>query len=99
MTLKQSTAAKWHAEWQGSPYSELQPGMLSVSSVVEHHAAADHKSVLLQQRIGDAVGVTMNGLLASLTLCQTLKPYQRQHLVKPEDTASCLLVAAKEQPS
>lgn len=57
--------------------------MLSVRAMIEDHAAADHKGVLIQQRVWDAVRVTMNGLLACLALRQVLKASQWQDLMKP----------------
>ena len=51
--------------------------MLSVRAMIKDHAAADHKGVLIQQRVWDAARVTMNGLLACLALCQVLKANQR----------------------
>ena len=58
------------------PDPELQAGVRFLSAVVEHHAAADHKGVLIQERVRDAVLVAENGLLASLALIQALKPNQ-----------------------
>ena len=57
--------------------------MLSVRAMIEDYAAADHKGVLIQQRVWDAVRVTMNGLLACLALRQVLKADQWQDLMKP----------------
>jgi len=51
--------------------------------MIEDHAAADHKGVLIQQGVWDAVRVTMNGLLACLALRQVLKANQWQDLMKP----------------
>ena len=58
--------------------------MLSVRAMIEDHAAADHKGVLIQQRVRYAVRVTVNGLLACLALRQLLKANQWQDLMKPE---------------
>lgn len=51
--------------------------------MIEDHATADHKGVLIQERVRNAVLVAENGLLASLALIHALKPNQWQRLMKP----------------
>ena len=65
------------------PYSELQPRVFFARTVVEDHGAADHKGVLVQQRVWDAVRAGMQNLIACLTLIQAFKPNQGHHLMKP----------------
>jgi len=42
--------------------------VLVASAMIEHHTAADHKGVLVQQRVWDALRVIVEGLKAGLTL-------------------------------
>lgn len=69
-----------------SPDPELQVGVLLSCSMVEHHAGADHKGVLKQQRVRHTFLAAVNGLVTSLPRTQVLQAKQRHCLMKPAST-------------